>query len=68
MALHNFMYHELARLSPVLREMGSENAHGCAQTQRMASALTFLEPYHKDGNEYLSHTAQVKVMKPGFHL
>jgi hypothetical protein len=25
----------------------------------MASALAFLERYHKDGNEFLSHTLQV---------
>jgi hypothetical protein len=27
--------------------------------QRMAAALTFLERYHKDGDEFLSHTIQV---------
>jgi hypothetical protein len=53
------MYHELARLSPVLHEMGSENAHGCAQTRRMAPALTFSEPYDKDDNEFLSNAVQV---------
>jgi hypothetical protein len=35
--------------------MSSENAQlmGMHKTQRMASALTFLERCHKDGNEYL---------------
>jgi hypothetical protein len=28
------------------------------KTQRMASALTFLE-HHKDGDEFLNHTLQV---------
>jgi hypothetical protein len=28
---------------------------GMHRTQRMASALTFLEQYRKDGNEFLSH-------------
>jgi hypothetical protein len=30
-----------ARLSQVLRKVGSENAHGCAQNAEMALALTF---------------------------
>jgi hypothetical protein len=29
---------------------------GAHKLQRMASALTFLEQYHKDENEFLSHT------------
>jgi hypothetical protein len=28
---------------------------GAHKTQRMASALTFLERYHKDGDEFLNH-------------
>jgi hypothetical protein len=28
---------------------------GAHKTQRMSSALTFLEPYYKDGNEFLNH-------------
>jgi hypothetical protein len=39
--------------------MGSENAHRCAQN-RMVSALTFLERYHKDGGEFLNHIVQVR--------
>jgi hypothetical protein len=29
---------------------------GAHKSQRMASALTFLERYHKDGDEFFSHT------------
>jgi phage tail tube protein FII len=29
------------------------------KTQRKALALTFLEQYHEDGNEYLNHIVQV---------
>jgi hypothetical protein len=32
---------------------------GAHKTQRMASALTFLEQYHKDGNEFLNHIVWV---------
>jgi hypothetical protein len=32
---------------------------GAHKTQRMASALAYLERYHKDGDEFLSHIAQV---------
>jgi hypothetical protein len=28
---------------------------GAHKTQRMASALTFLERHHKDGNKFLNH-------------
>jgi hypothetical protein len=35
--------------------MGSENLMGTHKTQRLASALTLLERYHKDGDEFLSH-------------
>jgi hypothetical protein len=28
------------------------------KTQRIASALTFLERYHKDGDEFLNHIVQ----------
>jgi hypothetical protein len=28
---------------------------GAHKMQRIASALTFLEQYHKDGNEFLNH-------------
>jgi hypothetical protein len=34
----------------VLCKMGSKHAHGCAQ-----NSLTFLDPYHKYGNKFLSH-------------
>jgi hypothetical protein len=37
--------------------MVSKNVHGCAKTRRMALALTFLEQYHKDSGEFLSHIA-----------
>jgi hypothetical protein len=37
-----------------MHKMGSRNAHGC-ELQRMASPLTFLERYHKDGGEFLNH-------------
>jgi hypothetical protein len=32
---------------------------GAHKTQRMASALTFLERYNKDGDEFLNHIIQV---------
>jgi hypothetical protein len=32
---------------------------GAHKTQRMALALTFLEQYHKEGNEFLSNTVRV---------
>jgi hypothetical protein len=32
---------------------------GKHKMQGMASALTFLEWYHKDGNEFLNHIVQV---------
>jgi hypothetical protein len=32
---------------------------GAHKMQRMASALTFLERYHKDGNEFLNHIVRV---------
>jgi hypothetical protein len=32
---------------------------GAHKTQRMASAFTFLERYHKDSNEFLNHIIQV---------
>jgi hypothetical protein len=35
--------------------MGSENANRCAQNT--GSGLTFLEQYHKDGDEFLNHIA-----------
>jgi hypothetical protein len=35
--------------------MDSENVKGSHRTQKMASALTCLERYHKDGSEFLSH-------------
>jgi hypothetical protein len=55
MALHNFMYHGQARLSPVLQEMGSKNANGRTQNAENGFGFDFLEPYHKDGNEFLNH-------------
>jgi hypothetical protein len=39
--------------------MCSENAHGEHKTQRMASALTFLELYHKDVDEFLNDIVQI---------
>jgi hypothetical protein len=44
--------------------MGSENAHGCSQKAKntssfaLASALTFLDRYNIDGNEFLNHTVR----------
>jgi hypothetical protein len=32
---------------------------GVQKMQRIASALTFLERYHKDGDEFLSHIVQI---------
>jgi hypothetical protein len=37
--------------------MGSENAHGCSQMQRMA--LTLSEPYYKDGDKFIKHIVYV---------
>jgi hypothetical protein len=36
--------------------MGSKNAHGCVQKAKNGVGFDFfLERYHKDGNEFLSH-------------
>jgi hypothetical protein len=35
--------------------MGSENAHGCAQSAENCFGLDFLERNHKNGNEFLNH-------------
>jgi hypothetical protein len=35
--------------------MGSENAHGSAQNAENGFGFDFLERYHKDGDEFLSH-------------
>jgi hypothetical protein len=32
---------------------------GAHKTQKMPSALTFLERYHKDGDEFLNHILRV---------
>jgi hypothetical protein len=40
-----------------LCKIGSENDRWCAPNS--ASALTFLEQYLKDGNEFLNHIGQV---------
>jgi hypothetical protein len=32
---------------------------GVHKTQRMASALAFLERYHKDDNEFVNHVVRV---------
>jgi hypothetical protein len=39
--------------------MDSENAHGCAQNAENDFGFVFLEQYHKDGNEFVSHVIQV---------
>jgi hypothetical protein len=39
---------------------------GAHKMQRIASALTLLEQYHKNGNEFLSQI--ITGMKPGFRL
>jgi hypothetical protein len=39
--------------------MGSENADGCAQNAENGFGLDFLERYHKDGDEFLSHIIRV---------
>jgi hypothetical protein len=41
---------------------------GAHKKQRTASALTFLQRYHEDGDEFLNYIVRVIVMKPGFHL
>jgi hypothetical protein len=39
------------------------------KTRRIASGFVdFLKRYHKAGDEFLSHIAQVEVMKPGFNF
>jgi hypothetical protein len=47
--------HCYARLSQVLRKMGSKNAHGCIQNAVNDFGVDFLERYHKDGDEFLNH-------------
>jgi hypothetical protein len=44
-----------ARLSQVLRKMGSENVHRCAQNAGNGFGFGFLERNHKDGDEFISH-------------
>jgi hypothetical protein len=39
--------------------MHSKNAHGCAQKAENGLNFDFLERYHKDGDEFLSHIARV---------
>jgi hypothetical protein len=39
--------------------MGSENANGFSQTAENGFGFDFLERYHKDGNEFLSHIVRV---------
>jgi hypothetical protein len=39
--------------------MGSENAHGCAQTSENGFGFDFLKRYHKDGFEFLIHIVRV---------
>jgi hypothetical protein len=34
---------------------------GAYKTKRMASALTFIERYHKAGDEFLSHIVRVTI-------
>jgi hypothetical protein len=41
---------------------------GAHKMQRTASALTFLEQYHKDGNEFLNHIIRVTGDETAFHL
>jgi hypothetical protein len=40
--------------------MGSENSHGCAQNAENGCGFDFLEWYHKDGDEFLSHILRVR--------
>jgi hypothetical protein len=44
--------------------MGSENAHASAQNAENGFGFDFLEWYHKDGNEILSHTVRVTGDEP----
>jgi hypothetical protein len=44
-----------ARLSQVLTRWVPEMLMGAHKMQSMASALTLLEQYHEDGDEFLSH-------------
>jgi hypothetical protein len=39
--------------------MGSENERGCAQNAENGFGFEFLERYHKDGAEFLSHIVRV---------
>jgi hypothetical protein len=39
--------------------MGSENAHRCAQNAENGFGFDFLEQYHKDGDEFISHIVRV---------
>jgi hypothetical protein len=51
-------YDSKVRLSQVLRKIGYENAHGCAQNAENGFGFDFLERDHKDGDEFLIHTVQ----------
>jgi hypothetical protein len=39
--------------------MSFENAHGCPQNAENGFGFDFLERYHKDGDEILSHIVPV---------
>jgi hypothetical protein len=82
MALHNLkILCEFPQISITLREYHSWIVYDkfCARfvpkiltvvhkTQRMASALPFLEQCHKDGDEFLSHIIRVTGDVNGLHL
>jgi hypothetical protein len=47
-------YRNCARMSHVLCNMSSENAHGCAQNAENGFGFDFSQRYHKDGDEFLN--------------
>jgi hypothetical protein len=56
MTFHNFHALFSTKLSQaVLRKMGSENVHECAQNGESGFGFDDLERYRKDCNEFLSH-------------
>jgi hypothetical protein len=58
MNFHTFHALFSTRLSQ-LGKGGSGNAHGCAKNAENKFGFDFLERYHKDGDEFLSHIVRV---------
>jgi hypothetical protein len=58
---HTLFSERLSQLGyhKVLPKMGSENVHRCAQNAENGFGFDFLQRYHKDSDEFLSHIIRV---------